>query len=63
MAAVSARMRCRDAYGHAGRGVTAVAFQVELSFEGLVDRLDGLAERLEQSGPGAGRFSFAGWAQ
>jgi hypothetical protein len=31
-----------------GGGVTAVAFEVELGFEGLVDRLDGLARGLEQ---------------
>src|SRR6266545_7634772 len=53
----------QDADDHARDGVTAVAFQVELSFEGLVDRLDGLAQGLEQPGPGTGRFSFAGGAE
>lgn len=31
-------------------GVVAVALEVELAFEGVVDRLDGLAQRLEETG-------------
>jgi hypothetical protein len=37
--------------------VAAVAFQVELAFEGVVDRFDDLAQRLEE--PGAGPFGLA----
>jgi hypothetical protein len=33
----------QDADRHSGGGVAAVAFEVELALEGLVDRLDGLA--------------------
>jgi hypothetical protein len=32
-----------DACAHAGDGPTAVVFEVELAFEGVVDRLDDLA--------------------
>ena len=45
-----------DAGGDAGVGSAAVAFEVELAFEGVVDRLDDLAERFEQPGAGAGSF-------
>ncbi len=38
----------QDADDHSGRGVAAMAFEVELGLEGLVDRLDGLAQGLEQ---------------
>lgn len=31
-----------DSDGHPGWGLAAVSFQVELAFEGLVDRLDDL---------------------
>jgi hypothetical protein len=37
--------------------VAAVALEVELAFEGVVDRFDDLAQRLEE--PGAGPFGFA----
>jgi hypothetical protein len=43
-------------------GTAAVAFEVELGFEGLVDRLDDLAERLEESLQGSGLFAFEGRA-
>jgi hypothetical protein len=39
-----------------------VAFQVELTFEGLVDRLDGLAQWLEESDSGPLGFALAGLA-
>jgi len=39
----SARGCAAGSDDHPGGGVAAVAFQVELSFEGLVDRLDGQA--------------------
>jgi hypothetical protein len=38
-------------------------FQVELSFEGVVDRLDDLPQRLEEPGARAGCFTGAGRAQ
>jgi hypothetical protein len=40
-----------------------VGFEVELAFEGVVDRLDDLAHRFEEAGPGSFGFAFAGWAQ
>jgi len=62
MAAVRARMRWPT------RAVTpsmlaAVQFQVELAFEGVVDRLDELADRLEQVLAGAGAAVAVGRAQ
>ena len=47
----------QDADDYPGGGGPAVSFQVELSFEGVVDSLDDLAQRLEE--PGSGRFGFA----
>jgi hypothetical protein len=44
-------------------GVAAVAFQVELALEGLVDRLDDLPQRPEQVGSGRLRLAHAGRAQ
>ena len=38
----------QDAYGHAVGGPPAVGFEVELAFEGLIDRLDALADRAQQ---------------
>lgn len=43
--------------GHASGGAAAVALQVELSLEGLVDRLDDLPHRSEQ--PRSGPLSLA----
>jgi hypothetical protein len=48
---------------HSAGGVPAVQFQVELAFEGVKDRLDGLAQRFEQRRPGAFGFAAAGPAQ
>ena len=53
----------QDADEHAGGGVPAVSFQVELTFEGLVDRLDGLAQGLEQARAGSVGLALAGRAQ
>jgi hypothetical protein len=53
----------QDANEDAGGGASAVAFEVELAFEGLVDRFDGLAQRLEQVRAGAFPFVLAGRAQ
>src|SRR5262249_2263726 len=39
----------------AGVGASAVTFEIELALEGVVDRLDDLAERLEESGTRAWR--------
>ena len=44
IAAVSARSRCRTRAQTPGWVRAAVAFEVELGFEGLVDRLDDLSE-------------------
>jgi len=38
----------QDADHHPGGGVAAVLFEVELAFEGVVDRFDELADGLEQ---------------
>src|SRR5215831_13929620 len=38
----------------------AVAFQVELAFQRVVDGFDDLTERFEPSGGGAGRLPFVG---
>src|SRR5215470_18539484 len=46
-----------DAGVDAGGGAAAVAFQVELAFEGVVDRLDPLADPAD--GPVAGRLVAA----
>jgi hypothetical protein len=40
-----------------------VSFQVELTFEGLIDRLDDLPQRFEQVRPGPLGFPLAGWPQ
>jgi hypothetical protein len=40
----------QDAGQHAGGVVPAVAFEVELALEGVVDGLDDLAQRLEVPG-------------
>ena len=48
-----------DAAGSA----TAVSFQVQLSLEGPVDRLDHLPQRLEQVLPGPAGLALADWAQ
>jgi hypothetical protein len=41
----------QDADDHARGGAPAVAFEVELGFEGLVDRLDDLPQWLEDGAP------------
>jgi hypothetical protein len=53
----------QDADLYSGGGVTAVSFEVELGFEGLVDGLDGLAQRLEQARSGAFGLALAGRAK
>src|SRR6266540_3015538 len=53
----------QDAHGDSVAGPAAVAFEVELAFEGVVDRLDDLAERFEQPGAGAGSFPLERRAQ
>src|SRR3954470_23177885 len=45
----------RDTSGHACQAAPAVQFQVELAFEGVVDRLDQLPDRRQQSLAGTGR--------
>jgi hypothetical protein len=53
----------QDADKDAVRGVAAVSFQVKLTFEGLVDRFDGLAQRGEQTRSRARGLALAGRAQ
>jgi hypothetical protein len=43
--------------------VAAVGFEVELAFEGVVDRFDGLAQWFEEPGAGAFGFALAGRAE
>src|SRR6266545_967268 len=45
-----------DAGGDAAVCSSAVFFEVELAFEGVVHRLDDLAQRFEESGTGAWSF-------
>jgi|ERR1039458_3224883 hypothetical protein len=53
----------QDPDGYSADGVTAVLFQVELAFEGVVDRLDDLAEGLEVPGACPLRLALAGGPQ
>src|SRR6266508_2669018 len=41
-----------DAHDDAGGGATTVAFEIELALEGVVDRLDELAQRFEEGSTG-----------
>src|SRR4051794_15368775 len=59
IAAVRARMRCRIRV-RTPVGVPAVLYEVELTFVGVEDRLDALAEWLEESGSSARGFALAG---
>jgi hypothetical protein len=52
-----------DADHDPGGGVPAVAFEVELALEHVVDRLDDLSQGFEESGAGACGFTLAGRAQ
>jgi hypothetical protein len=54
-------MRC--AGDDAAWCAATVLFEVELPLEALVHRLDDLAQRLEQRGPGPLRLAFAGRPQ
>ncbi|GAU70575.1 hypothetical protein SSP35_20_00710 [Streptomyces sp. NBRC 110611] len=49
--------------GDSGGTLAAVSFQVELALEGLVDRLDGLPQRLEQVRSGPRGLALAGRSQ
>src|SRR5215212_9573225 len=53
----------RDADPHSGRGVAAVLLQIELTLERVVDRLDDLAQRLEELAASPGWFALAGRAE
>ena len=53
----------QDADDHPGGGVAAVTFEMELAFEGVVDGLDDLAQRLGELCPGFGGLSLAGRAR
>ena len=52
-----------DTGDRAGFGADAAAFQVELTFEGVVDRFDDLTQRLEEAGAGPFGLAFAGRAE
>jgi hypothetical protein len=45
----------QHAGGDAGVGASAVGFEIELAFEGVVDGLDDLTERVQEMGAGAWR--------
>ena len=45
-----------------GRGAPAVALEVKLALQGVVDRFDDLAERLEEPGAWPGSFTGHRWA-
>src|SRR5450755_2328455 len=53
----------QDADGHALGGMAAVLFQAGLAFEGVVDRLDDLAQWLEEPGACPFRLVLAGGPQ
>jgi hypothetical protein len=55
-------MRCRT-LAMTPAGVAAVAFEVELAFEGVVDRFDNLAQRSEEPGLRTLRLAAAGGPQ
>ena len=63
MAAVRARMRCRTRAHDSGEGASAVAFEVELGLEGLVDRLDDLPQWFEQGTAPVGALTLAARTQ
>ena len=48
----------QDAGADAGAGLAAVAFEIELGFEGLVDGLDDLAECFESLAAWSGFLGF-----
>lgn len=50
----------RDAGQDAGDGAASVLFEVEVVFEGVEDRLDGLPKRLEGLLAGSGLLAVAG---
>src|SRR5437879_4528842 len=49
--------------GDTGVGAAAVAFEIELTLEGVVDGLDDLAERFEQTGTGSRWLGLVGGTQ
>ena len=53
----------QDADDHTTGGATAVSFEVELAFEGFIDRLDDLSQGLEQLRAGPFGFALAGGPQ
>src|SRR6266542_2127524 len=53
----------KDAGDDAVVGASAVSFEIELAFQGVVDGLDELAQRFEEPGAGPGFLAFAGGAQ
>ena len=53
----------QDADGDTGVCASAVSFEIELAFEGVVDRLDDLTQRLEEAAAGPGLFVLERRAQ
>src|SRR5215469_12499468 len=53
----------QDPGQHPGEGVPAVAFEVELPLEGVVDRFDDLPQWLEEPGTGPRGLAAAGRAE
>src|SRR6202008_1495621 len=50
----------QDPDGNAGDGASAVLFEVELAFEGLIDRFDALPHRTQQATTRSCRFGAVG---
>src|SRR6266508_455127 len=46
----------QDPHGNTRHGSSAVLFEVELAFEGLIDRFDALPYRTQQATPRPSRF-------
>jgi len=53
----------QDADQHTVAGFAAVVFEVELTFVGIEDRFDGLAQGLEEPGAATVGFALAGRSQ
>ncbi len=53
----------QDADQHTVAGFAAVVFEVELTFVGIEDRFDGLAQGLEEPGATTVGFALAGRSQ
>ena len=52
-----------DAGANPGDGAALVVFEVELAFEGVIDRFDDLPEGFEESVTGGWCLALAGWSE